>query len=70
LEDLEDEQGAEPVKILEAVGTFDEFTVWGHDQIPAADDTFVKGIEEWVAFAEAIHSRPSTEERPQNQSLD
>jgi ribonuclease H2 subunit C len=67
LEDLEDEQDAEPVKIIDAVAMFDEFTVWGHDQIPAADDTFVKGIEEWVAFAEAIHSQPLTEERTPNQ---
>jgi ribonuclease H2 subunit C len=67
---LEDGQGAEPVKILEAVATFDEFTVWGHDQIPAPDDTLVKGIEEWIAFAESIHLRPSTEERPQNPSSD
>lgn len=28
--------------------------------LPAADDPFVKGIEEWIAFAEAIHDQPVT----------
>ncbi|GLI77932.1 hypothetical protein PoHVEF18_006229 [Penicillium ochrochloron] len=45
----------EPVKVLEAQGTFDELMVWGHEILPAADDTFVKGVEEWVRFAEMMH---------------
>jgi ribonuclease H2 subunit C len=44
----------EPVKVLEKQTTFDEYVVWGHEAIPAADDTFVKGVEEWVKFAEAV----------------
>lgn len=44
----------EPVKVLEKQATFDEYVVWGHETIPAADDTFVKGVEEWVKFAEAV----------------
>lgn len=44
----------EPVKILETQGTFDEYVVWGHEAIPAADDAFVKGVEEWVRFAETV----------------
>ena len=58
-----DNQGAddeteaeEPVKILETQGTFDDFVVWGHEAVPAADDTFVKGVEEWLQFAEAVCS--------------
>ena len=61
LEELHDVEAAEPVKILQAVATFDEFAVWGHDQLPAADDAFIKGTEEWIAFAEAIHSGPGRE---------
>ncbi|KAJ5489499.1 hypothetical protein N7539_004389 [Penicillium diatomitis] len=45
----------EPVKILEAQGTFDEMMVWGHENLPAADDPFVKGVEEWIRFAETMH---------------
>jgi ribonuclease H2 subunit C len=59
--DPEDEEVAEPVNVLDALATFDELTVWGHDQVPATDDPFVKGIEEWISFAEAIHSPPTTE---------
>lgn len=52
MEDGETEQ--EAVKVLEAQGTFDELMVWGHEILPAADDTFVKGVEEWVRFAETV----------------
>lgn len=44
----------EPVKILEKQATFDEFVVWGHEAVPAADDPFVKGVEEWIKFAEVV----------------
>jgi ribonuclease H2 subunit C len=44
----------EPVKIMEMQGTFDDFVVWGHETLPAADDTFVKGVEEWLQFADAV----------------
>ncbi|EED21965.1 conserved hypothetical protein [Talaromyces stipitatus ATCC 10500] len=45
----------EPVKILESQATFDQFVVWGHENLPAADDTFVKGVNEWIKLAEAMH---------------
>ncbi|KAL5334523.1 ribonuclease H2 non-catalytic subunit-domain-containing protein [Aspergillus crustosus] len=51
----EGEQG-EPVKVLEKQATFNDYVVWGHEAIPAADDSFVKGVEEWVKFAEAMHT--------------
>ncbi|EKV04487.1 Ribonuclease H2, subunit C [Penicillium digitatum] len=50
----------EPVKIMEMQGTFDEFVVWGHEALPAADDTFVKGVEEWLQFADAMHTTPTS----------
>ncbi|KAJ5770081.1 uncharacterized protein N7511_002132 [Penicillium nucicola] len=49
----------EPVKILEMNGTFEGVVVWGHEALPAADDTFVKGVEEWLQFAEAMHGTPA-----------
>lgn len=51
-DDVEAEQ--DPVKILEKQNTFDEFMVWGHESIPAADDPYVKGVEEWLKLAEAV----------------
>jgi ribonuclease H2 subunit C len=50
----------EPVKVLGAQGTFDEMMVWGHEILPAADDAFVKGVEEWVRFAETVCASPRT----------
>ncbi|KAL4998160.1 ribonuclease H2 non-catalytic subunit-domain-containing protein [Aspergillus recurvatus] len=46
----------EPVKVLEKQATFGDYVVWGHEVIPAADDSFVKGVEEWVKFAEVMHT--------------
>lgn len=47
-------ESEEQVKILEEQGGFDEVVVWGHEAVPAADDPFVKGVEEWVRLAEAV----------------
>lgn len=44
------------MKILETQGTFEDMMVWGHEHLPAADDVFVKGVEEWVRFAETVCS--------------
>lgn len=54
------EELTETTKLLEKMATFDELIVWGHDQIPAAEDAFVKNIEEWIQFAEAIHCNDDT----------
>ncbi|PYI28380.1 ribonuclease H2 subunit C [Aspergillus indologenus CBS 114.80] len=62
--DVEEVQPEEPVKILEKQGTFDEYMVWGHELVPAADDAFVKGVEEWIKLAEAMHGQPSSEPKP------
>jgi ribonuclease H2 subunit C len=45
----------EPVKILESTAEFKEVVIWGHDNIPGTHDAFVKGLEEWLAFANTIH---------------
>lgn len=47
---------AEPIKVLEEVATFGEIVVWGHEVMPEEDETFVKGVGEWIAWAEGIHS--------------
>ena len=44
----------EPVRVLEEVATFDNMIIWGHEAIPGADDPFVKGVDEWIRFAEAV----------------
>lgn len=64
--DEEEEEDSEPVKILQATSTFGEVTIWGHDMLPAADDPFAKGVEEWIAFAEAIHMQPEEVKKRSN----
>lgn len=49
-----DMEPEEPVKILENQGTFDEFVVWKHDEVPGVDDVYVKGVEEWLKLAEVV----------------
>ena len=55
-EDEEEEEEERPVGVLEEVGTFDEIVLWGHEQVVADDDPYVKGVEEWIALAQAVSS--------------
>lgn len=41
-------------KIMAQQGSFEEIMVWGHDAVPADDDIYVKGMQEWIGFAEAV----------------
>ncbi|KAL4806426.1 ribonuclease H2 non-catalytic subunit-domain-containing protein [Aspergillus unguis] len=52
----EESEQEEPVKVLEKQADFKDYVVWSHETVPAADDPFVKGVEEWVKFAEAMHT--------------
>ena len=54
--DIDEEEVEEPVKILEGLSEIKEIIVWDHDQLPAADDAFMKGVDEFIQFADAIHS--------------
>lgn len=53
---VEQEDEPEPVKILELVGSFDDVLVWDHEAVPESDSAMVKGVEEWIRFAEAVSS--------------
>lgn len=55
-EEDEEEEPVEPVKILEHTSDVTDITVWGHDQLPPPDDAYRKGVDEWLAFADAIHA--------------
>ena len=60
-EDVDQEEEEEPVRVLEEIGTFEEMVVWGHESLPGEDDIFVKGVGEWLRFAEGIHGFGGTE---------
>ncbi|KAK0119823.1 hypothetical protein ONS95_011255 [Cadophora gregata] len=54
----EEEEDEEPeVKVMEEQAGFEEIVVWGHEMIPdGMADPYVRGLEDWIAFAESIHS--------------
>ncbi len=39
---------------LEEVAVFQEVVVWGHEATAEGDDVFVKGVAEWIQFAEVV----------------
>jgi len=63
-EDEEDEEEVTvDVKVAEKVGDFEEMVVWGHGgEIDGRQDAFVRGMEEWISFAEAIHAEGDEEQ--------
>lgn len=40
--------------VMEQHAKFKEIMVWDHEAVPDAGDVYVKGIEEWIGFAEAV----------------
>lgn len=61
-EDDEDETEKVDVMIAERQGTFDEVMVWGHGGVvDEKEDAYVRGIKEWIGFAEAMHEEEDAE---------
>ncbi|KAL7629735.1 hypothetical protein AAE478_001258 [Parahypoxylon ruwenzoriense] len=63
-EDVELEDLEEPLETgaMQGKATFDEFLIWGHESTAnASEDPYVRSMEEWISFAEQIHSYPSAE---------
>ena len=54
LEGEEEEEEQEEVTVLNEVGSFEKVVIWNHESIIEGDDAFVKGLREWIAFAEAV----------------
>lgn len=51
------EELAEEVSVMEEKAAFNEMLVWGHDALPDdLIDPYVRGVEEWIAFAERVRS--------------
>ena len=55
----EDEEPKEKIGTLSEVGSFDKIVVWGHESIAEGDSPFIKGMDEWIKFAEAVSSQRS-----------
>jgi ribonuclease H2 subunit C len=50
----EDEEEKPEVKIMEEQSAFDEIMVWGHEAVMDESDPYVRGLEEWIGFAEQV----------------
>ena len=59
-EEDEEEEEVEPVRILKEIATFDSIIVWDHEKMPESEDPFMKGMNEWIGFAEVMHSFEDT----------
>lgn len=56
-EDGDDDERVETFA-AERLASFERFTVWNHEAVPeGAEDAHVKGVEEWIAFAEVVSLR-------------
>ena len=53
------EEEQEDMTVLNEIGSFDNFFLWNHESMINEDDAFVKGLSEWISFAEAVsHAFP------------
>ena len=56
-EDLTEETAAPKqieTRIMEQQSVFERIMVWGHEAVPEDDDVYVKGMQEWIGFAQAV----------------
>ncbi|KAG9200858.1 hypothetical protein G6514_006566 [Epicoccum nigrum] len=53
----------EEVKMAQEVGSFEELVVWGHGGVVGEGDEYVRGIREWVGFAEGMHCDEEEEKK-------
>ena len=55
--DEESEGNEEQERTLETIGQFDAIMLWGHEGTITENDAFVRGVQEWITFAETVRSR-------------
>ncbi|KAI0600040.1 ribonuclease H2, subunit C [Biscogniauxia sp. FL1348] len=56
----EDANDQPEVGDMHGKAAFDEITIWGHEtSADASEDPYIRGMEEWITFAEQIHSYPT-----------
>lgn len=50
----DEEEDEDVAKELHGLGSFDEVVLWGHERMVDEDDSFSKGMGEWIEFAEVV----------------
>lgn len=62
-DDDEEEEAKVEVKLANTVGEFEEVVIWEHGgEVDRSQSAFVRGLTEWVGFAEAMHVDGDEEE--------
>ncbi|KAI0863788.1 ribonuclease H2, subunit C [Xylaria cubensis] len=57
VEVIENPEDQLEVGAMKGKAAFDELMIWGHESTSDSSmDPYVRGMEEWIAFAEEIHS--------------
>lgn len=57
VEEDDDVEDFGEVKVVDEQSEFDEIMLWGHEATPdELADPYTRGMEEWIAFAEAVLS--------------
>jgi ribonuclease H2 subunit C len=58
-EEDEEEEIPVEVKVVEEKGRFEEILVWQHESVPAEEeDVYIKGLGEWMSWAEKVSAAP------------
>ena len=50
----EQDEDQEELGLLEEMGSFENIVVWGHESVAGNEDPFVRGMIEWISFAEVV----------------
>ena len=53
-DDDDDEAPSVPVHKLQQTAVFDRMVIWNHETIPGDDDVYIRGLNEWIDFAETV----------------
>ncbi|RFU26962.1 hypothetical protein B7463_g9368, partial [Scytalidium lignicola] len=54
--DADEVEEEETPGVMEQQASFDKVLVWGHEVEAGEEDTYIRGLEEWIGFAGKIHS--------------
>ena len=60
MDDKPEIDGVDTDSAVDDIAAFDEVVVWGHENPAETNNVFVRGVDEWVTFAEAVSSHCST----------
>lgn len=67
----EEQEVPQEVTIMQEEASFDKLIVWGHEASPSdSEDPYLKGIQEWMQFAESVSALPLAAETAQLTLID